>query len=116
MADDIREDAAAQNDGPGKRTSGLSGGKAEKTDEQGKDSSNPESLPTGCQPEIRADGKDGCEYREICLADRMQEADETGCEYEKEIQERHSDGGPRVELIIHRQKNEQFGIANFETL
>ena len=46
----------------------------------------------------------------------MQEADETRCKYEKEIQERHSDGGPRVEFIIHRQKNEQFGIANFETL
>ena len=59
MADDIREDAAAQNDGLGKQASGLSGGKAEKADNQGKDSSNPESLPAGCQPEIGADGKDG---------------------------------------------------------
>jgi hypothetical protein len=73
-------------------------------------------MPVGCQPEIRAHGEDSGQYGKIGPAGGMQEADETGCEYEKEIQERHSDGGPRVEFIIHRQKNEQFGIANFETL
>ena len=105
MAHDICQNAAAKNDGLGKQSSGLSGGKAEKTDEQGKDSSNPESLPTGCQLEIRADGKDGCEYREICPAGRMQEADEARCKYEKEIQERHSDGSPGFEFICHMHKN-----------
>ena len=69
-----------------------------------------------CQPEIRADGKNGGQYGEIGPAGGMQEADETGREYEKEIQERHTDGGPGIEFIIHRQQNEQFGIAKFETL
>lgn len=31
----------------------------------------------------------------------MQESDETGCEYEKKIQERYTDGSPGVEFMIH---------------